>query len=127
MGDPISTSRRGLITRTWAELTRARWGYARDLSGRLAHPPGENHARRCGRARCAGIASQQRAHARGTRRRPGRADRRLPHWSRALAGGLRAIRNRQNPPRVAGTAVLLRRADACVSAASAAWHLSGGG
>ena len=65
-------------------------------------------------SRCAGAAAEQRAHPRGTRRRPGRADRRLPHRSGTVAGSLRALRGGAGQTRRRGVAGIFRRTDAGV-------------
>ena len=108
-------------------LRRIHGALPRDLSGRTSHSPGQNHAGGRDGSRCAGAAAEQRAHARGARRRFGSADRRLPHRSRAPNGGVCAVRHRSHPRRGAGIAGVFRGTDARIPAARAAGHVSRGG
>ena len=106
-------------------LPRLHGPLPRNLPGRPPHSAGQNHARRKTRRRCAGPPAQQRPHARRTRRRPRRSDRRLPDRSPAPSRNLRTLRNRPCQESRRRSARLFRRNDARLSAHHPARPLPG--
>ena len=98
----------------------------RDLSGRIPHSTGANHALGNDGPRCSGIAAEQRPHPQGARRRSGRADCSLPHRRRAAARSLRTLWAAAGADPRRETARLLGAGDARVLGACAEGNISSG-